>query len=213
MIAVVPTIGLAPQLRPLVDQLVREGVEEVILTVNEPGSSLRLETWWPVVHRVYVPGSIYTGWNLGLRRARRLGQTLAVLNDDVELEPGALAAAEKMMRSDPSVAVMGLDHFPPESSFTRPGEVLYCAGTYQHNGVPGWAFLADPTKVSPVDERFEWWYGDDDLVRQAIADGHKVAVAGGARVKHQGEASAAQRPWTHEAKIRDAARFAEKWGD
>ncbi len=211
MIAVIPTIGEAYQLPALVQQLLYEGIDEVLLTVNKPNVSVApmLTEWSHRITLARVDGTIYDGWNLGLRKAGALGEHVAMLNDDIELQHGALRRAQDMMLTDPTVAICGLDY--TESKETR---LEYVEGTFQHGGIPGWAFIADPARVGPVDSQFEWWYGDDDLVRSALAEGWKVAIALGCKVKHQGEATASKphHSWTTAAKVRDTHRYHAKWG-
>lgn len=212
MIAVIPTIGEAYQLPGLVQQLLFEGVEQVLLTVNRPGVTVApmLTEWSQKIVLARVDGTIYDGWNYGLRRAYERNTLLAVLNDDIELEPWALGRAEMLMRSDPTVAICGLDYTEGSGDL----ELKHVHGTFQHGGIPGWAFLADPERVGPVDPQFEWWYGDDDLVNHAEKDGWKVAIAMGCKVKHQGEATASKphHSWTTAAKVRDTHRYHAKWG-
>lgn len=212
MIALIPTIWEAPQLPALVTQLLDEGVKQILLTVNREDAPLSMP-WMPTSPRLAVIpeyGSIYDGWNVGIRYARIFKDKLAILNDDIELAPNALAAAERMMDDNANVAICGLDY---RGDAAVPSGLLYVEGTYQYGGIHGCAFIVDPNSVDEVDRQFEWWYGDDDLVRTAVAAGKKVAIAEGCRVIHQGETTAVNHPWTHGAKIRDAARFAKKWGD
>lgn len=213
MIALIPTVGEAWQLPTLVDRLLAEGVDQVLLTVNEnPPPKLPLMNG-PRVAIIPLSGSIYAGWNFGIRyaRANDVGGWVALLNDDLELAPGALVAAARYIDDDPTVAVVGLDYRSdaPEA----PTGLRKVSGTFRHDGVHGCALLVDANKVREVDEDFEWWYGDDDLVFKAEQDGWSVALAEGCRVTHQGEATAVKREWTHMAKIRDRQRFIEKWGD
>jgi hypothetical protein len=88
-------------------------------------------------------------------------------------------------------------------------------GTYQHGGMCGWAFmLRGEAPIPPVDEQFEWWYGDDDLVRNITTRGKKVCRVNGLGLNHVNEATAnnGDNEWTHGAKSRDSKRFKEKWG-
>lgn len=217
MIALIPTIGEATQLHDLVDQLLEEGVEEVILTVNDPAARVRFFDHRVVVVRLH--GSIYAGWNFGINYGRAssgasrtsTGHIVALLNDDLELAPGALEAAARMMLDERDAVVVGLDY--RADSPELPSGLLNVQGTYRHGGVHGCALLVDAKRTQLVDEQFEWWYGDDDLVFSVMADGCGVYLAEGCRVRHQGEATASNHPWTHEAKIRDRERFVEKWGD
>jgi hypothetical protein len=215
VIAAVPTIGEAPQLPALVEALLEGGASSVLLTVNEE-RAVRSVSAHAAHHRVHVlpiDGSIYEGWNTAMRFARNIepGARLALLNDDLTLHEGAMAGLERLMDQHPDVAVMGFDYRPDAPRI--PQGIKRVQGTFRNNGVHGCALCVDPGRVREVDPMFEWWYGDDDLVLNAIADGHGVAIAEGCRVTHVGEGTASKRPWTDAAKLRDQARFLEKWGD
>lgn len=206
MIAVIPTIGEAPQLRGLVAELLRADVE-VLLTVNRP--DVTLPPFPPLVWRIDVPDtSIYHGWNLGLGLARTRRCRVAILNDDIVLEPGALTDVARLMDDARDVAICGFDYTQSCLRQLRPVE-----GSYRHGGIGGWAFIADPTRCPDADEDYEWWYGDDDLFFTVADAGHGLAIAEGCWVTHQGETTARNHPWTDKAKLRDLARFTAKWGD
>lgn len=210
VVAVVPTIGEAPQLPTLVDRLLADGVDAVLLLVNRLGADVRVALSPGRVHRIDHRGSIYDSWNMGLDFAKALDAVALVVNDDVTLAEGAARLVERAFSLDPGLAVVGFDYR------CQPGEEFrldYVQGTYRHGGIAGFAFAVDPTRTDArVDERFEWWYGDDDLMFQVHADGLGLAIARTACVQHVAETTSSRHPWTYEARARDTVRFQEKWG-
>ena len=101
--------------------------------------------------------NIQRWWNRGIDEAVSRGATaVAVLNDDVRVGPNALRELhEALMDSGAAVA-----------SPTRPGEP---AKLYRGRVVPyspkiwGCFWLVDVNSGLRPDERYEWWYGDNDL--------------------------------------------------
>lgn len=208
--AVIPTIGEAPQLTELLDVLLVDGCEQIWLTVD----SREAELPDAAIDRmgigiIYLDRPIYRGWNFGIINARCNNiRYLAILNDDVELEPGAVPAAVELMKANPDVGLIGLDYRPGR----RPRDVRRVTGSYRQGGVGGWAFVLDTSLLVECDESYEWWFGDDDLFLQVERLDKRLAIADGCHVSHKGETTARNHPWTGEAKLRDQIRFQEKWG-
>jgi len=74
----------------------------------------------------------------------------------------------------------------------------------------GYAFVLDGDKGIRADEQFRWWYGDDDIARQARALGG-VALADGADVEHRHPNSTTVGVLADVAKD-DRGRYKRKWG-
>jgi GT2 family glycosyltransferase len=87
-------------------------------------------------------------------------------------------------------------------------------GTFRHGGIAGWCFmLRADIPVVPIDERFAWWCGDDDLAFKVEAAGGGVGVYRGIPVDHEHETTARNYSWTFEARERDKALAIELWGN
>jgi hypothetical protein len=216
-VAVIPTIGHAPQMPALVRTLLESGADTVLLIVNVPFTKLGehgvdLLANPPDGKRVRVLShtrGIYDSWNAGLDLAQQMGAYAVVLNDDVSLHPHAMAKALSALEH--GYAIAGFDAYErPEPERVPP--FLDVSGSFRHGGVPGFAFAADPEACARVDTRFEWWYGDDDLFFATEGRGGRLCVRLGAWVGHQAETTAVHYPWTIEARARDVERFREKWG-
>lgn len=139
----------------------------------------------PGVIRVSVPdgSGIHVMWNVGLNASE--GHVL-FLNDDVELEPGAIDAmcAALDRHSDyglvcPQYATVELtqDKFVTDT----------CRSRYDGTGgMAGFCMMlrSDVAKDWRFDERMLWWYGDDDLVDYVVGKGLRAAIISSGRCKH-----------------------------
>lgn len=208
----IPTVGESALFPHLIATLqADESVQRIDLFVNEPDRMVDVLDQLESLERVHTNTAperqLYSSWNAGIRRARRDGVKLAILNDDIALPfEKPIFKALREWSSHPEVAVLGFDH-----TDTVKSGLHFCRGSYRHNGIPGFAFMVDPGKVTEVDERFQWWGGDDDIFFQAEADGHKLARCY-VRVQHSAETTASKRSWTHEVRSADRALMQEKWG-
>ena len=161
--------------------------------------------------------SLYGVWNRALADTATLDgerPVCVLLNDDVVVARGTLSGVAREMWARPNAAVIGLDYDPRRPDVVT-GEVR-CRpvdGTYRRGGVGGFAFAVDASKPVRVDEQFEWWGGDDDLVLTALTLGYGVFVAEGLPVRHpHAETSAIHFPELGPAKDRDRLRLRSKWG-
>lgn len=91
--------------------------------------------------------NIHRWWNKGIKFAMDNGaRYVAVLNDDVELADDPLNKIAAVMRE--ADATIGIP--------------------YPFVGhISGYAWILNTTKNVFPDEKFRWWYGDDDLFRRA----------------------------------------------
>lgn len=135
--------------------------------------------------RTSVPegSGIHAMWNVGLDASE--GHVL-FLNDDVELEPGAIeamcAALDRHLDYGlvcPQYATVELqeDRFVTDT----------CRSRYDGSGgMAGFCMMLDEqvAKDWRFDERMKWWYGDDDLVDHVVGRGRRAAIIAGGRCKH-----------------------------
>jgi len=147
------------------------------------------------VHNLFVRSkkiNIQRWWNLGIRFAEKRGAKLvAVLNDDVFIAPGSLQvmASEAVKENVPLV-------FP-----------------YPHTGqLAGYCWILNlKFKIRP-DNRFKWWYGDNDLQMQAQHLDRYIYVP--ADVKHieSGNLTKNNAELQKFAEL-DHYKFIQKWGN
>lgn len=162
---------------------------------------------------------IYQMWNEGraIARERAGGEAhnVLVLNNDITIPPAFIRTLVVYLRSDPDTWIVYPDYSRRIAEGVAPDlSMRPTQGTYQHGGMSGWAFmLKGEVPLENVDEQFEWWYGDDDLVRQATSKGKMVCRVVGLPLDHINEATAnnGDNAWTHGAKDRDTQRFRAKW--
>lgn len=139
------------------------------------------------------PPNISRMWNLGLdsvhEHAKGEPYDVAVLNDDAIVPPDWFDRVVSAMRHKNAAAGAVRRSFDPRMA--------------------GYAFVLDGTKGLRADERFQWWYGDDDLQRQAEQAGG-VAFARGQDVEHRHPNSTTVGVLAKIAEA-DALRYKEKW--
>jgi GT2 family glycosyltransferase len=176
-----------------------------------------------VLKRPPQVGTIYDAWNWGLHRD---ADAYFVVNDDVVVGPGALrqlvAAVEKFQLwcVYPAHTV---GEFPAD--FVARAEAAAKRETFVH-GPPefrGFAFLLTRECVARVgffDQRFGFYYGDDDYWYRLIAVRHPAREVGSALVHHYGQAGThflgQENPNHHQEfgtmVAADGVEFKAKWG-
>jgi GT2 family glycosyltransferase len=142
------------------------------------------------VHNVWDLGefNIHRWWNKGINFAEEHGaKFVAVLNDDVWIEKGSLQAIVEGMASNS--AVLG---YPEPCS----------------SDICGYAWVLRISSPVRPDERFRWWFGDNDLRNQARLNGGTVSVPCNIRHLHPNETTVGV---FFEATKEDGIRFYEKW--
>lgn len=219
----IPTIGYSELLIPLINTLEQDrSIDKIVLTVNmesyvepireffrfgEPTIEI-IETW---------PSgpSLYHGWNASIEMARQENAWLAVLNDDIRIPtPLAISTVARLLDSDPSYAIVGLNWQESQQSAdpgARPLRQVH--GSYRRHGVGGFAWVCDPHKVRVVPSDFVWWYGDDHIFLSAEKDGHRVGIANHVYVEHVNAltSNSGGHEWTQEAIPKDQAAFSRIW--
>lgn len=147
------------------------------------------------VHNIFVKSkkiNIQKWWNLGISFAENRGaKFVAVLNDDVWIAPGSLQtmASEALYQKVPLV-------FP-----------------YPHTGqLAGYCWVLNLNfKVRP-DNRFKWWYGDNDLQMQAQLVSKYIYVSVEVTHLESGDLTN-ESPLLQKFAELDHYKFINKWGD
>jgi hypothetical protein len=181
------------------------GVDQVFLFDNGstppfPGAVVRADA------------TIHQMWNEGLRDAAAAADggphNVAVLNNDLELEPGFLEKLAAGLRRDDRSWIAypnfkGLD--------IADGDAVAVSYRDGHH-LSGWAFMLRGEAGLRFDEQFEWWYGDTDIQRQAEVSGHQVVCVGGAACVHlESGRSTDASPELQAKAAADQVRFRRKW--
>lgn len=217
--------------KPLVAHLLTaESVDHVLVMDNgsEDGTPGWLRDAWRRDARLVVEElpdrSIYALWNYAFQFARgvKAGEqaetvNLALLNNDVTLLPGTLGRLSDALRATPDFWAVSVNPDRRIEEGFGPPRLRNVRGSYRHGGLCGWAFMAAVEKwgdiPTPVDEGFEWWFGDDDLAFSITDHGGRIGREMGVPCDHVSEGTARLHPWTQEAKGRDWERFRRKWGN
>jgi GT2 family glycosyltransferase len=212
---VIPVKDNLPLTSALVAQLRDQGGYEAIF-VFDNGSSDDTRAWLAAQAArgdlVAIDASgmtLHQMWNDGIALSRALHPAcnIAILNNNLRIGPGFLARLASALRTDPQLWAVSPNYD------ARPVDgVQYVTSTFKHAGLAGFAFMVRGEAFD--DEHFSWWYGDDDLVAQIHAQGHRAGVAGKVTVDHIGGASRTVRytPTVRAAIERDRQRMVTKWG-
>lgn len=205
----IPTLGMADTLDHLFETCRADpAVSTITLWVNRPGYVPKITERFPLAIVRYRPGkTIYQEWNEALDTTGRYEEDriAVVLNDDVILPELAISNMVEKMLALPEFALVGF----PYREQLRKG-IHEVSGTFKDGGVGGFAWAAWPHRVARVDERFQWWYGDDDLVRRTIAKGERVGMVVGKPISHLSGLTAMHFDLASEI-ARDAALYRELW--
>jgi len=222
----VPSIGRSPLFAALLDVLWVDPVVEWLTvwdnSVEQAGAAqaTRQAESWADPTRVDVfgwpnPRNLSRMWLAAQHEATAVGAThLVCLNDDITLTAerghpvGEWVANHDACNLGLSCPSYLTPHVPPDTH-----RMVF--GTYRDAGLAGFAWCLTLAGAPEIDEQFEWWGGDDDLVwSQATTDPPRaVGIIGATRVAHPcAETTAHTVAWTHTARNDDRARLHAKWG-
>lgn len=215
---IIPTKMNGKGLTTLVHLLSKESKVARIIVVGDghEGRSLGKSLPSSVVKLVVPEGSgIHVMWNTGLEVATP-GHHVALINDDVEIEPGTI---DKLCEALDKAPVYGL-----VAPIYWDGEVKHpiqsnttCRGRYDGTGgIPGFCFVLahDIAESYRFDERMTWWYGDDDVVKTINEMARKCVMVPGTRIVHSHSYTTEKAPPKAfgETVEKDRIIFEGKWG-
>ena len=154
--------------------------------------------------------TFYKMWNRGAMWAQTIGADVALfLNNDIEWPPGALRAlGEGLAAGPPDIAVASPD---PAADF-HPGELVDINATPAYRGLMGWCFAVRPWTWQTIDERYQVWYGDDELGLLMHKAGWRCVRAQGVPVQHPvNETTMQYREGLWDMRHADEALYNSKW--
>jgi hypothetical protein len=141
------------------------------------------------------PPNIQRWWNRGIDIARANGgDYIAVLNDDLLLENNPINTIAQAMKDND--AILGFPHPHSGNGLTH---------------VAGYCWVLDLKSGLRTDETLRWYFGDDDMLLQAIAVGKIINVPAVVHHLHGVTATNSSKYLVTLAKI-DQVYFKEKWG-
>lgn len=180
---VVPSRGDHPE---FLAALVALGYPTVIVVT---GDGVVVPTGAHALYDTRKPLNIHRWWNAGLDYAAEQGARVAVVvNDDVTLHPDAPQQMADRLIAD---------------------EAWLCAA--RPTGRTGWCWALDLAGDLRPDERFRWWYGDDDLWLRADLAG-KLTGADAEHTHHHPNEATAKSDELAALVREDEAEFRRKWG-
>ena len=141
---------------------------------------------------------------------------LVVLNNDIAVPPGFIVNLTSMLRSDERYWAVYPDYNRRVEQGTAIKGLTPTNGTFRHGGMCGWAWAlkaeAHREGLPLMDEQFQWWASDDDLVFAIEASGHLVGRVDGLPVDHVGSVTFNGRGDLHGQGWDDLRRCVAKWG-
>lgn len=213
----IPTIAVIPSNgRPFLEQCVsslRGQADKIIIVANGPLSSLRNQTIEDVIYvRDNQPDmNISRWWNIGIDFAESLAHpaeqwNTLVVNDDVIACHNLVETLSGEMRLNTSVL-----SFPNQYDNHR--TLHRSAGPVDlHHRITGYCYMIRGEAKLRLDERFVWWYGDDDLDWNARRLGGSLLVPW-CKVQHQApNGSMLTHPELNIQAGKDRVAFLQKWG-
>lgn len=214
--AVIPTRDRHDLLADCINSVVDQ-VDRVIVIDNLSDPPIDPEPWHGKVGVAAFPidpPNISTLWNIGIAltdasaHAVDAGEwDIAVLNSDVVVPPGWIAALAKAMRSTPAVLAYPDQHGGHAQLLHTKAEPIDLS-----QRITGFAYLLRGEAGLRLDESMAWWYSDDDLDWRAREQGGALLVPGLAVEHRAPNISTHERPELLEQTGRDRATFASKWG-
>lgn len=208
--------------RPILHHLTRDdvGLDDLLMASNSPVSKATLDfaaeaqAISDYIRVVHWPGwSIYEMWNEAIERGIEYDAVI-ILNNDVTLSPGCITKLAEALQK-PGVGLAA----PFYAGRPDNGADAVVHGTLRTGGWWGAAFAVKTQTlkdyaVPPIDERFKWWGGDDDLSQQLSRAGLEQRLITGTEFVHLGGGSqtGGTLAWVEEAKAADKALFGSKYG-
>ena len=194
----VPTAGDRPE---LLDALIRDcglPADRIVIVATRP--DVRISTPVHVIED-YGPPNIQRWWNLGIQESERRGATyVAVVNDDIAVGPETLEQLKNALES--TAAAIASPSRPPfrDGVHTRP-LIPYEPRLW------GSLWVLKLTSRLRPDERYVWWYGDNDLdIRARRHHGGVLLLNVPFQHMHPGEGTS-QSPALQQQTTADAGTF------
>lgn len=208
--AVIPSCCRPAELAELVSELVRDNVGVVVV---DTGYSPPWSTCHGMVTVIQDPAperNISRWWNVGLgfvadvqRNIPWVEYCVAVLNDDIRIPDRFV-----------TLLAQALDDFGVDAAYPDQG----ASGTqrYDRTRAPslyhrmsGYAFVLRGSAGIRADETIQWWYGDDDIERQARY-GRGTVCVGDLTVEHLYPSSTTVGALAEQTE-KDRVTFETKW--
>lgn len=175
----IPSIGRSGKMLDDIIELAKAepGVEKVVVYDNSDDNTCLRSTKHRPGKTIYQEFNEFAeDWNWKAH--------CAFLNDDIELAPGTLTALATELSGNSDLGLISVDRDNTQAR-CEPRRVRRTSGTVRQNGVNSWVFMVKLGHWRRIDERFQVWYGDDDLCWKIEQAGKRVAVLEGVSAKHE----------------------------
>lgn len=210
-IVAIPTLGKSPLLPSMLAGLLRDHVD-LILVYDNGAQPRMVNNFGPYkCNLIDARGwPFYRMWNDAITFASHWPEgNLAILNDDLRLTPDTILYLAAALRTSPDIGIVSPNYRRPLSAGVeiRPG-LRTVHGVYRNGGISGFAFMVRAETCPLIDEQFEIWYGDDDLVAKIEAQGQRACIVEGLPIEHEESTTLNQTDWVPAAITRDRDRWA-----
>lgn len=213
--AVIPTKIKPPSLTKLVDTLLNSITDGILILNNGEEWFMEYGGEYQIIVNEQQSKSIYEMWNFGLGFPVIDGKArnILVLNDDVEFQPNLVKVLAEKLRSDPNIAIV----YPDVNAQKDTGQysLEYTETTAGAGGMTGYCFMIKGELGFRVDENLKLYWGDDDLVKQVLARGYKIAKVVDLPINHAGSYTINRMDQIERYNLMEADRryFNKKYGE
>lgn len=216
---VIPTIWKNGMINNLVSQLISQDEFSGIYIMDNTalGSLCSSRFDHDRIFEIPTKGlGIYEQWNLGLKNCLSIDdcESIVILNDDIIIKCENFLTRLTKPLSDELVWASCANYDYRENEF----ESINVIGTYKDGGFAGFAFSvkanAYSSGLSFFDERYNWWFGDDDFVNTVHSNNRGTVMSIQANIEHIDGGSQSTQQYTPEFNFlveKDRALYLEKW--
>lgn len=222
----IPSAGVCDLLHQLIAELVEQDEFDDFLLIDNTETGTVLEEYGGhprlmVTHRPTL--TLTQMWNAMWAHSkvrgtgRGMDSQIVLLNDDVRIPKHFVSRLVDVLRSDERIACaypnyrLPLDQDCPVNNGWTATE-----GTYKDGGLWGCAFAIRGEilniKIPPMDEQFDFWCSDDDLVEQIKRAGLLTVRADDIALEHEASSSYVQIDGLPQRGFEDVERFKAKYG-
>ena len=223
---IIPTIGkdrmivdLLQQIYELDDDIVRQ---VIVLDNGMDQDTLGLCRYFSYARIVDARGkSIYQMWNMGVKEVLTThpGDYLVILNDDIILETDAFFTklVEPLDMYADIWATCG-NYNKELHPYSEDDIAKDVTGTFKDNGFAGFCFAVKAeaflNRLPLFEEKYFWWYGDDDFVHEVHKLNKRTTLSLQAIMTHINNGSQSIEQYTpsfNELVAKDREVYMRKW--
>lgn len=222
----IPTAGVCDLLHQLIEELLLQDEFDDFLLIDNTATGTVLDIYGShskiqVSHRPKL--TLTQMWNTFWAHAKVRGTArgipsqVVLLNDDVKIPKHFVSRLVAGLRSHDEYACAYPNYMLPlDEDGTGLKGCTPTLGTYKDGGLWGCAFAIKGeilnVKIPPMDEQFDFWASDDDLVEQIRLAGLKTVRVNDLALEHEASSSYVQIEGLPQRGWADVERFKKKYG-